>query len=60
MLFDLPKGWTLRLTYHAKGVFERRVKAGDVDAEFIPPTMHHRPRIPSQDGQSGAEEVHPA
>jgi hypothetical protein len=42
MEFDLPKGWTLRLTYHARSEFDaecRRMWAGDVDAEFIPPGM---------------------
>jgi hypothetical protein len=63
MVFDLPNGWTLRLTYYAAGEYDvdrRRMKAGDVDAKFIPPTMHQRPRVPAQDGQSGAEEAHPA
>jgi hypothetical protein len=31
--FDLPNGWMLRLTYYET----YGVKAGDVDAEFIPP-----------------------
>ena len=60
MEFDLPKGWTLRLTYYAKGEFERRAKAGDVDAEFIPPTMSQWHCIPLRDGERGAEEAHPA
>ena len=40
--FPLPNGWTLRLTYYAAGDNDLeggRTKAGDVDAEFIPPTM---------------------
>jgi len=48
MEFDLPNGWTLRLTYYAAGRYnfeKRRGKAGDVDAEFIPPAMRtQRPR----------------
>ena len=31
--FELPKDWTLRLTYY------ETAWAGDVDAEFFPPTM---------------------
>jgi hypothetical protein len=34
MEFDLPKGWLLRLTYQLP---PSRIKAGNVDAEFIPP-----------------------
>ena len=40
MEFDLPNGWTLRLTYHSAGEYDfagRRFKGGDVDAEFFPP-----------------------
>jgi hypothetical protein len=47
----LPEGWTLRLTYYAAGAYDfesRRAKAGDVDAEFIPPNMRERPRVRSQ------------
>ena len=60
MEFDLPKGWTLRLTYHAKGVFERRVTAGDVDAEFVPPTMPEEPTTPPVRQWGDAEEARPA
>jgi len=45
MAFKLPKGWTLRLTYYAAGQYDferRRAKAGDVDAEFIPPRPPQR------------------
>jgi hypothetical protein len=51
MQFDLPNGWTLRLTYYAAGEYDferRRMKAGDVDAEFIPPTMREEVPIPPQ------------
>src|SRR5271166_2520613 len=43
MDFNLPKGWTLRLTYHAAGDYDferRRMRAADVEAEFIPPRPH--------------------
>jgi hypothetical protein len=63
MAFDLPNGWTLRLTYYAAGEYDfehRRATAGDVDAEFIPPRMSQRHGIPSRDGERGAEEAHPA
>jgi hypothetical protein len=45
MEFGLPNGWTLRLTYYAAGDYDTErglVKAGDVDAEFIPSTMRER------------------
>ena len=45
MEFDLPYGWALRLTYYAAGGYDfkrRRMKAGDVDAEFIPPKTRKR------------------
>jgi hypothetical protein len=45
MQFHLPNGWTLRLTYYAAGEYDferRRMKAGDVDAEFIPPRPPQR------------------
>jgi hypothetical protein len=41
----LPNGWTLRLTYYAAGGYDferRRAKAGEVDAEFIPPRLQRR------------------
>jgi hypothetical protein len=63
MEFDLPNGWTLRLTYYAKGEFDsdgRRVKAGDVDAEFIPPFMREWPRVPSQDREDAVDHACPA
>jgi len=60
MEFDLPKGWTLRLTYHAKGVFERRTQAGEVDAEFIPSTMREEPPIPYQLQWGDAKDARPA
>lgn len=45
MELPLPKGWTLRLTYYAAGAYDfkhHRAKAGDVDAEFIPPRPPQR------------------
>jgi hypothetical protein len=42
MVLRLPKGWTLRLTYHPAHW------EGQVTAEFIPPTMRHWPPLPSQ------------
>jgi hypothetical protein len=45
MEFDLPNGWTLRLMYHEKAY---GWNASDVKAEFIPPTMHKWPPIPSR------------
>lgn len=63
MQFDLPKGWTLRLTYYAAGEYDidrRRMKAGDVDAEFIPPTMREWPRGPSRDDDRTSEQANPA
>jgi hypothetical protein len=42
--FDLPNGWTLLLTYGERPNGWR--KAGDVVAEFIPPTM--RTKSPTQ------------
>ena len=63
MAFKLPKAWTLRLTYYASGDYDyerRRIKAGDVDAEFIPPTMRVEPPIPCQRQRGDAKEAHPA
>jgi len=37
MEFDLPHGWTLRLTYREKAY---GWKASDVEAKFISPTNH--------------------
>jgi hypothetical protein len=49
--FELPKGWTLRLTYY------ETAWAGDVDAEFIPPAMRVEPFIPLRGGRRSAEEA---
>jgi hypothetical protein len=38
--FDLPNCWTLRLTYSERPEGWR--KAGDVEAEFIPPPRAHQ------------------
>ena len=51
--FRLPNDWTLRLTYY------EAPWAGEVDAEFIPPTVREWPRLASQSGSSVAEEAHP-
>jgi hypothetical protein len=48
MEFDLPRGWTLRLTY---GAPSWEIEAGEVDAEFIPPISEESP------GQYQREEV---
>jgi hypothetical protein len=47
-VYPLPSGWTLRLTYYDQpfGWSE----AGDVDAEFIPPTMNEWPPPPRWPG----------
>jgi hypothetical protein len=45
MEFELPKGWRLRLNYylaHAYDFERRKAKAGQVDAEFIPPGARQR------------------
>jgi hypothetical protein len=42
MVFDLPNGWRLRLTYERP---RSRTKAGHVAAEFIPPAIRAEPRI---------------
>jgi hypothetical protein len=45
MKFRLPNGWTLRLTYYEQeyDYEERHLAAGDVDAEFVPPTTREQP-----------------
>lgn len=48
MEFDLPNGWRLRLTYQPP---PSRRKAGQVDAEFIPPRARRSHRH-SQEGIS--------
>jgi hypothetical protein len=63
MEFDLPKGWTLRLTYYAAGEYDfelRRMKAGEVDAKFIPPRMREEPATPPERRWGDAEEARPA
>jgi hypothetical protein len=49
MEFDLPRGWTLRLTY---GAPSWEIEACEVDAEFIPPISEESP------GQYQREEAH--
>jgi hypothetical protein len=59
MVFDLPNGWTLRLTYYAAGEYDPELglfTAGDVDAEFIPPTRRpDHPSIPNGHSTSSEE-----
>jgi hypothetical protein len=45
MRFRLPNGWTLRLTYYEQEYDDEKghLAAGDVDAEFIPPTRSKEP-----------------
>ena len=43
--FDLPSGWTLRLTYHET----YGIEAGDVDAEFIPPVSREARSMPRRE-----------
>jgi hypothetical protein len=49
--FQLPNGWMLRLTYYATHW------AGQVTAEFIPPTMRDEPPIPSRWVQGAAAQA---
>jgi hypothetical protein len=44
MEFDLPNGWRLRLTYERP---PSKIRAGNVEAEFIPPRTR-RKRLSSQ------------
>jgi len=60
MEFGLPNGWTLRLSFYAAGEYDfeaQRMKAGDVDAEFIPPTNRTEP--PAKWPERSADEAHP-
>src|SRR5271165_5609787 len=62
MDFNLPKGWTLRLTYHAAGDYDferRRMRAADVEAEFIPPRPHRGLSSPLPERNSLAAVAHP-
>ena len=47
MEFDLPNGWLLRFDY-APPAPAYVIRASEVDAEFIPPTMREEPPIPPQ------------
>jgi hypothetical protein len=50
-IFDLPNGWTLRLTYDV--LPDNRNEPGNVVAEFIPPATRRRPpNSPQRPGQS--------
>ena len=55
--FDLPKGWTLRLTYYAMPRDFR--KPGGVDAEFIPPRKGKVRSAPPARAGRPAEEAQP-
>jgi hypothetical protein len=60
MEFSLPKGWTLRLTYYAAGDYDRenrRAKAGEVNAEFIPPPHCEQRSVLEQGAGGPAEEA---
>jgi hypothetical protein len=50
--FDLPNGWTVRLTYREKQAF--RGEPGDVVAEFIPPPKGGRPLTRRELGRPAA------
>jgi hypothetical protein len=56
MEFDLPNGWRLRVTYERP---PSRIRAGNVEAEFIPPsTRRSRPsRLPERNASAVA--AHP-
>jgi hypothetical protein len=53
--FDLPNGWTLRLTYGERPNDWR--EAGDVVAEFIPPTMRTRGPISTRRAKGSGQEA---
>jgi hypothetical protein len=62
MKFDLPKGWTLRLTYYCTPDYEVEggpVEAGDVDAEFIPPASGEKAPARQQEPARPTAEVRP-
>ena len=56
MEFDLPNGWRLRLTYERP---PSRIRAGNVEAEFIPPAIRAEPRISRNWPRTSRREVHP-
>jgi hypothetical protein len=55
MEFDLPNGWRLRLTYERP---PRKIRAGEVAAEFIPPAMRAERRILHRGPRTSREEAH--
>jgi hypothetical protein len=57
MNFKLPNGWTLRLTYLGFDEMAEGYVAGDVDAEFIPPTMRKEP-VPARRSEGSAAQAH--
>jgi hypothetical protein len=55
--FDLPNGWTLRLTYGERPNGWR--EAGDVKADFIPPAMRKKSPTQPQRPARLVDEGHP-
>jgi hypothetical protein len=53
--FDLPNGWMLRLTYGERP--NGWNEAGDVVAEFIPPTMRKRGAISTKRAEGSGREA---
>jgi hypothetical protein len=53
--FDLPNGWTLRLTYGAPP--DNWSEPGDVVAEFILPAMRKRDRVSTLRTEGSAQEA---
>jgi hypothetical protein len=56
MEFNLPNGWRLRLTYDPP---PSRFNAGNVEAEFLPPSTRRRHPSPQPDRNSLAAVAHP-
>ena len=57
MKFRLDNGWTLRLRYLGFDELAEGYVAGDVDAEFIPPTMRKEP-VPARRSEGSAAQAH--
>jgi hypothetical protein len=55
MEFDLPNGWRLRLTYERPA---RKIRAGNVEAEFIPPGIRAEPRLSRKGPRTSREDGH--
>jgi hypothetical protein len=56
MQFDLPNGWRLRLTYERP---PSRIRASNVEAEFIRPSVPAQPRISRNGPRTSREDAHP-